>query len=66
MTMFFKKRLKKFDPEKEKELRDQIEKEGGLEKNDALAMVISALLVFLPVIFVLLSAIAVLALLFFS
>ena len=47
--MFFRKRLKKFDPEKEAELRAQIESEGGLEKNDLLAMVISALLVLVPV-----------------
>lgn len=47
--MFFRKRLKKFDPEKEANLREQIESEGGLEKNDGLAMVISALLVFLPI-----------------
>jgi hypothetical protein len=42
------KRLKKFDPEKEKELRNQIESEGGLEKGDGFAMVLSALLVFIP------------------
>ncbi len=47
--MFFRKRLKKFDPEKEAELRAQIEQEGGLEKNDLLAMVISALLVLVPI-----------------
>lgn len=47
--MFFRKRLKKYDPEKEAELRSQIEKEGGLEKNDLLAMVISAMIVLIPV-----------------
>ena len=47
--MFFRKRLKKYDPEKESELRSQIEKEGGLEKNDLLAMVISAMIVLIPV-----------------
>ena len=43
------KRLKKPDPEKEKDLREQIDAEGGLEKNDFLAMCLSAALVFLPV-----------------
>jgi len=42
--------LKKSDPEKEQELRDTIEKEGGLEKNDVKAMIIAATLVFLPVV----------------
>lgn len=50
--MLFKKfrALKKSDPEKEQELRDTIEKEGGLEKNDVKAMIIAATLVFLPVV----------------
>lgn len=50
--MLFKKfrALKKPDPEKEQELRDTIEKEGGLEKNDVKAMIIAATLVFLPVV----------------
>lgn len=50
--MLFKKfrALKKSDPEKEQELRDAIEKEGGLEKNDVKAMIIAATLVFLPVV----------------
>ena len=50
--MLFKKfrALKKADPEKEQELRDTIEKEGGLEKNDVKAMIIAATLVFLPVV----------------
>ena len=42
------RRLKKFDPEKEKKLRDEIEAEGGLEKNDFLAMVLGACIVILP------------------
>ncbi len=42
------KRLKKFDPEKEKALNEQIQEEGGVEKKDMLAMVISAFLVFIP------------------
>jgi hypothetical protein len=42
------KRLKKFDPEKEKELRNEINANGGLEKGDMFAMILSALLVFIP------------------
>ncbi len=60
------KRLKKFDPEKEKELRNQIEAEGGLEKGDGLAMVISALLVFLPAALLVLGVIVFIAFLFFG
>jgi hypothetical protein len=42
--------LKKADPEKEQQLRDAIEQEGGLEKNDVKAMIIAATIVFLPVV----------------
>ena len=54
--MLFKKfrALKKADPEKEQQLRDAIEQEGGLEKNDVKAMIIAATLVFLPVVAVIL------------
>ncbi len=48
--MFFRKRLKKYDPEKEQTLRNEIDEIGGLEKGDGLAMVLSALLVFMPVV----------------
>lgn len=44
------KRLKKPDPEAEQKLLDEIEAHGGLEKNDVLAMIISALLMILPVV----------------
>ena len=47
--MFFSKRLKKPDPKKELELHEEIEKDGGLEKKDIPAMIISAFLVFLPI-----------------
>lgn len=42
------KKLKKYDPEKEQTLRDEIEAAGGLEKNDLKAMVISALITIVP------------------
>ncbi|MBE6683963.1 MAG: hypothetical protein E7595_07470 [Ruminococcaceae bacterium] len=60
------KRLKKFDPEKEKELQRQIEAEGGLEKGDGLAMVLSALLVLLPAALLALGVIVLIAFLFFG
>lgn len=47
MALF--KRLKKPDPEKEKKLREEIKAEGGLEKNDFLAMILGAMIVILPV-----------------
>ena len=43
------KKLKKFDPEQEKTLRDEIEAHGGLEKNDMKAMIIAALLTIMPI-----------------
>lgn len=43
------KKLKKFDPEQEKTLRDEIEANGGLEKNDMKAMIIAALLTIMPI-----------------
>ena len=63
--MLFGKKLKKFDPKKEQALRDEIEANGGLEKNDFLAMVISALLMILPVAIALLAVMALFAILFF-
>ncbi|MBE6943166.1 MAG: hypothetical protein E7453_02740 [Ruminococcaceae bacterium] len=63
--MLFGKKLKKFDPKKEQSLRDEIEANGGLEKNDLAAMIISALLVLLPVGVIILVILAVFAFLFF-
>lgn len=42
------KKLKKYDPEREQTLRDEIEAAGGLEKNDLKAMIISALITIVP------------------
>lgn len=63
--MFLWKRLKKPDEEKAKELRENIRKEGGLEKNDFLAMMISAFIVIIPVCLVVLLLIYFLARLLF-
>lgn len=54
------RRLKKPDPEKERQLREQIEAEGGLEKNDTLAMILAAALVFLPAALIALGVMALL------
>lgn len=49
------RRLKKPDPEAEQKLRDEIEEMGGLDKKDIPAMLISAMLVFLPVAIIMLG-----------
>lgn len=51
----WKKILKKPDTEKEESLREQIDREGGLDKTDVPAMLLSAFLVFLPVALVVLA-----------
>ena len=63
--MLLGKKLKKFDPKKEQALRDEIEANGGLEKNDFKAMVISAFLMLLPVAVIMLIVLAVFAIAFF-
>lgn len=61
--MLFKK-LKKPDPEAEQRLLDEIEAHGGLEQNDVIAMIISALLMIMPVVAILLLVIVAFAFLF--
>lgn len=58
------KKLKKYDPKKEQALYDEIQENGGLEKNDLLAMILSALLVIMPIALLLFIAIVVFAFLF--
>ena len=43
------RRIKKPDPEKEKKLNEEIKNDGGLDKNDRKAMIISGLLIIVPV-----------------
>ena len=59
------RRLKKPNPEAEQKLRDDIDAYGGLEKNDVLAMIISALLMILPVVVIFLLVIVAFIFLFF-
>lgn len=59
------KKLKKYDPKAEQELYDEIQASGGLEKNDLLAMILSALLVIMPVAVLLFLLIVAFAFLFF-
>ncbi len=47
--MLWKKLQKPDNPAKREEMKDEIQREGGLEKHDVLAMVLSALLVLVPV-----------------
>lgn len=58
------KKLKKYDPEAEQKLREEIEAEGGLEKNDMKAMIISALLVILPVVLIIFALFVLMAWMF--
>ena len=57
--------FKKPDKEAEQKLRDDIENEGGLEKSDIPAMVISAMFVFIPVALIVLVGLFLLSWLFF-
>ena len=50
----FSKFFRKPDEEKEKKLREELEAEGGVEKKDIPAMILSAYLVFIPVVAILL------------
>ena len=58
------RKLRKYDPERERELRDGIEAAGGLEKNDLKAMILSALIVILPIALGILLLVALVAWLF--
>ena len=60
----FKKVLKKYDPEREAQLREDIEREGGIEKKDMPAMILSAYLTFMPVVIGLLLVFVLVAWLF--
>lgn len=64
--MFFRKRLKKYDKEKEEKLRNDIESDGGLEKNDVKAMILAALTTIVPVCLAVLLALAFLTLWIFG
>lgn len=64
--MFGRKKLKKFNPEDEKKLREEIEAGGGLEKKDVPAMLLSAFLVFIPISLIILVALSLLAMLLFG
>ena len=59
------RKLKKYDPEVEQKLREDIESAGGLEKNDVKAMILAAFLVIMPVALVILGLFGLLAFLFF-
>jgi hypothetical protein len=59
------RKLKKYDPEVEQKLREDIESVGGLEKNDVKAMILAAFLVIMPVALVILGLFGLMAFLFF-
>lgn len=64
--MFFHKKLKKYKEGDEKKLQADIEKEGGLEKNDFAAMVIAALTTIVPVCLLVLLGLCLLTMLLFN
>ena len=52
--------------EDEKELMDQLQKEGGLDKKDAFAMILSAYIVIIPVVLLVLGLLVGIAYLIFT
>ena len=58
------KKLKKPNLEAEEKLREEIASQGGLEKGDLFAMILSAMLTFIPVIALLLGFFCLVAWLF--
>ena len=52
--------------EDEKELMDQLQKEGGLDKKDAFAMILSAYIVIIPVVLLALGLLVGIAYLIFT
>lgn len=60
------KRLKKPDPKAEEKLREQIKENGGLEKGDLPAMILSALLTIMPVAIIIMLLFCLVAWLFLS
>ena len=58
------KRILKFNPDREKELRNEIEENGGIEKKDMSAMVLSAYLTIMPIVIGILLLFALIAYLY--
>ena len=58
------KRILKYTTGRESEIREEIEKYGGVEKKDIFAMVFSAYLVIMPVVILILLIFALVAYLF--
>ena len=60
----FSKFFKKPDMEKQRKFREELENAGGVEKKDIPAMIISAYLVFIPVVVIVLLLFAFVAWMF--
>ena len=60
----FSKFFKKPDMEKQRKFREELENAGGVEKKDSPAMIISAYLVFIPVVVIVLLLFAFVAWMF--
>lgn len=52
------KRLKKDNSEKLEAFREELDKEGGVDKKDTFAMIVSAMLVFMPIVILILLGLA--------
>ena len=52
------KRLKKDNFEKLEAFREELDKEGGVDKKDTFAMIVSAMLVFMPIVILILLGLA--------
>ena len=52
------KRLKKDNAEKLEAFREELDKEGGVDKKDTFAMIVSAMLVFMPIVILILLGLA--------
>ena len=58
------KRIIRYDPAREEELRSEMERDGGVDKRDVSAMILSAYLTVIPVITLVFLAFALIAYLF--
>ena len=64
--MFWRKRLKNLDETDENKLKNDIDRAGGLEKDDLKAMIIAALTTIVPICLLVLLVISLLAMWIFG
>lgn len=64
--MLWWKRIRKIDKNEEAEFRKKVEAEGGVDKKDLHAMIISALITYVPLAIIILVGISVMAMAMFG